>query len=339
MHFHLNRLLTWAFPLILVGAYVWSAISATAATPIHVGEITAVKGSGWGLSVGNVKYDKFDGDTLVMDEVIATGVSSAMTMQFVDKTVMTLGPDAEITIDEMVYNPDDDDKDIVSITLGKGTFYFVSGLVAKEKVTIVTPTATIGIRGTELVIKVKEDGTTSVGVAKGHAFIRSRRGGRSSEVRVGYTGLVSKLGKVSKPFPGIDLTGDDDVDRKIPGVAEWLDKDEKDEEDDEDETESSSDEKDDEDEKSSDDDDEKKTDDDAKDDDESDSDESDDSDEADDSDADESSDDDGDNDGDNDNDSDNDGDNDNDSGGDDDDGDNDSHDSGAKDRNNDDDDD
>lgn len=333
MNFQLNRLLTWAFPVILVGAYVWSAIAATAATPIRVGEITDVKGSGWGLSLGNVKYDKLGGDTLVMDEVVSTGQRSAMTMLFIDKTVMTLGPNAEITIDEMVYNPEDSDKDIVSITLGKGSFYFVSGLVAKEKVTIVTPTATIGIRGTELVINIKEDGSTSVGVAKGHAFMRSKRDGRSVEVRVGYTGRVNKRGRVSKPFQGIDLTGEDDVDREIPGVAEWLEsKDEKDEEDDL--TEFSSDEKDDEDEKSADDEDEKKSDDAAKDDDESDSDESD-SDEADDSDSDES----GDGDSDNDNDSDNDSDNDRDSGNDDDGGGNDSHDSGTNDRNSDDDDD
>jgi hypothetical protein len=226
----LRRLLPWTFPVVLVGAYVWSVLAATAATEPSVGEIQDVKGRGWGISALGEKYDKLGGDLVVMDEVVATGFNSAMTLRFIDKTTMTLGPNAEITIDQMVYNPDDGDNDAVTLRLGKGSFYFVSGLVAKNKVTILTPTATIGIRGTELVIDVDADGSTSVGVAKGHAFMRSTRDGRSVEVEVGNTARINDAGIVGDPFPGVDLTGDEDVDRKIPGVSEWLDDDEREDE-------------------------------------------------------------------------------------------------------------
>lgn len=226
----LRRLLPWTFPVVLVGSYVWSVLAATAALEPSVGEIQDVKGSGWGISALGEKYDKLGGDLVVMDEVVATGFNSAMTLQFIDNTTMTLGPNAEITIDQMVYNPEDGDNDAVTFRLGKGSFYFVSGLVAKDKVTIITPTATIGIRGTELVIDVGEDGSTSVGVAKGHAFMRSNHDGRSVEVEVGSTAQTNGSGAVSDPFPGIDLTGDEDVDRKIPGVSEWLDDEEQEDE-------------------------------------------------------------------------------------------------------------
>lgn len=223
-----NRLLPWSLPVVLIVAYIWSSIAATAATQTAVGEIADVQGRGWGISEWGRKYDKLGGDLVSMDEVVATGTNSAMTMHFIDKTTMTLGENAELTIDEMVYNPENDENDTVTIRLGKGSFYFVSGLVAKEKVTIITPTASIGIRGTELVIDVAEDGSTSVGVAKGHAFLRSKKkGGRSVEVEVGNTARINNKGKISDPFPGIDLTGEEDVDRKIPGVAEWLDEDDK----------------------------------------------------------------------------------------------------------------
>ncbi|HEY9163615.1 MAG TPA: FecR domain-containing protein [Magnetovibrio sp.] len=225
MNSHMRRLLPWMFPVVLVGACIWSVLGATAATQTSVGEIQDVQGHGWGISELGEKYDKLGGDLLVMDEVVATDVNSAMTMRFIDNTTMTLGPEAEITIDEMVYNPEDGDNDAVTFRLGKGSFYFVSGLVAKNKVTIITPTATIGIRGTELIIDVDEGGATAVGVAKGHAFIRSNNGGRAVEVEVGNTARTNKNGVVGKPFPGIDLTGDEEVDRKIPGVSEWLDED------------------------------------------------------------------------------------------------------------------
>ena len=225
MLFRLNRLIPWSFPAVLIAAYAWSAIAATAATQTPVGEVENVQGRGWGVTPWGKTYDKLGGDLVDMDEVVATGFNSAMTMRFIDNTTMTLGPRAQITIDDMVYNPDDGEHDAVVFKLGKGSFYFVSGMVAKEKVILITPTATIGIRGTELVIDVDEDGSTSVGVAKGHAFMRSNRDGRSVEVEVGNTARTDKKGKVSDPFPGIDLTGEEDVDRKIPGVAEWLDED------------------------------------------------------------------------------------------------------------------
>lgn len=218
----LRALAPWSFPVILIAGYVWSALSATAATQTTVGAIEDLQGRGWGISQWGEKYDKLGGDMVALDEVVATGMNSAMTMRFIDNTTMTLGPSAEITVDQMVYNPDNGEKDGVTLTLGKGTFYFVSGLVAKDKVTIITPTATIGIRGTELVINVERDGSTSVGVAKGHAFMRSKDGDSSVEVEVGNTARADDKGRISDPFPGIDLTGEDEVDRKIPGVVEWL---------------------------------------------------------------------------------------------------------------------
>lgn len=220
------KLIRWiygVFSAISVVALSWGGMEATASAPTTVGAVESVRGQGWGLSAWGDKYDKLSGDLISQDEIVATGLHSAMTMRFVDNTVMTLGASAEITVDQMVYDPDDGSKDGVTLTLGKGTFYFVSGLVAKEKVTIRTPTSTIGIRGTELVIKVEADGATSVGVAKGHAFMRSNRDGRSVEVEVGNTARSDKEGKVTDSFPGLDLTGEENVDRKIPGVAEWLD--------------------------------------------------------------------------------------------------------------------
>ena len=228
------HLLPFGFVALLIGGYIWSSVGATAAIPSGpVGSVQLVEGQGYGKTNWGSKYDKLVGDLVAMDEVVGTGKKSNMRLTFLDGTIMNLGEDAEITVDEMVYDPTDDSKDTVVLRLGVGAFYFVSGNVAKEKVKIITPTATIGIRGTELVIDVKEDGTTSVGVSKGHAYMTSRaRSGGKTEIEVGNTARTDADGTVSDTFPGIDLTGDEEVDRNIPGVSEWLDEDKK--EDDED---------------------------------------------------------------------------------------------------------
>ena len=204
---------------------VWSSVSAIAAIASSpIGTVERVEGQGWGKTTWGVKYDKLVGDFVVMDEVVGTGKHSNMRLTFIDETSMSLGEDAEIIIDEMVYDPDNTQNDKVILRLGVGAFYFVSGHVSKEKVQIITPTTTIGIRGTELVINVSPDGSTSVGVAKGRAYMNSRgdKGGHQ-EIEAGNTARSDAKGHISDPFPGIDLTGDRVVDRNILGASDWLD--------------------------------------------------------------------------------------------------------------------
>ena len=224
-----NKSLSWgllfSLPVVVSAGLVWSAMTAIAAIPpAPIGAVDTLKGKGWGKTVSVGRYDKTVGDLVVLNEVLGTGKHSNMKLTFIDGTVMNLGEDAEIIVDEMIYDPNDTKDNRVVLKLGVGAFYFVSGKVAKDKVTIITPTATIGIRGTELVINVSKDGSTAVGVSKGHAYIDSRsQGGGRAEIEVGNTARSNGKGIVGKSFPGIDLTGDDDVDRNIPGVSDWLD--------------------------------------------------------------------------------------------------------------------
>jgi len=214
------------FAVLLSAAYVWVSVptsSATAETPIHVATIETMHGKGWGQTGVGTKYKKVQGDQVIKDEVISTGYKSAMTMRFIDNTTMKLGHDAQIQIDDMVYDPANSEKDTVVIRLGVGAFYFVSGKVAKEKVFLITATTTIGIRGTALLIDVQADGTTTVGVAKGRAFMHSRRNNSRTEIALGSTGSSDARGNVSESHKGLDLTGDEDINRNIGGFSDWLD--------------------------------------------------------------------------------------------------------------------
>ncbi|MDH3335751.1 MAG: FecR domain-containing protein, partial [Rhodospirillaceae bacterium] len=216
---------------------VFLSVSATA-MPLgtSIGSVSESIGETFAMRAVGVVYKKNIGDFVGAGEVLATGKSSSMTVQFMDATTMTLGSEAEVTIDELIYDPDGNKNDnSLVISLAQGTYYYASGNIKKENITILTPTATIGIRGTELAIKIDGDGATSVGVVKGAAIMRARNRDRlidrSNErsndnavfIDTGSTGRIEKSGEMSAPFGGIDLTGDDGVDRKIPGVAEWID--------------------------------------------------------------------------------------------------------------------
>jgi hypothetical protein len=74
-----------------------------------------------------------------------------------DATVISLGPKTEFAIDEYAYVPAKNKLKLGS-RITKGSLNYVSGIIAKlkpEAVKVKTPTGTIGVRGTNFVVKVE----------------------------------------------------------------------------------------------------------------------------------------------------------------------------------------
>lgn len=96
---------------------------------------------------------------LFVGDVLVTGPDSAMGVVFNDDTVMSLGPDSEIAIDEFLFEPAGDRFDFAA-TMARGTAQFITGQMAKlnpESMSVRTPMSTIGIRGTRFLVKVAEE--------------------------------------------------------------------------------------------------------------------------------------------------------------------------------------
>ncbi|MDV7391826.1 FecR domain-containing protein, partial [Arthrospira platensis SPKY1] len=88
---------------------------------------------------------------------LRTGASSSLGVTFRDNTVMSFGPDTELTVDEYLYQPSQGKLKLGS-RISKGTLNYVSGAIARiqpEAVSINTPTGTIGVRGTQFLLKVE----------------------------------------------------------------------------------------------------------------------------------------------------------------------------------------
>jgi hypothetical protein len=100
-------------------------------------------------------------------ELVKTGTRGSTDLQFLDNTHLVVGPNGEVKLDEFVYDP----ATVTGggqISLKLGAFRYQSGdLKNKENVKLVTPTATMTIRGTHLVIFVGLDGATEVNVIEG----------------------------------------------------------------------------------------------------------------------------------------------------------------------------
>lgn len=101
-----------------------------------------VFGSGQQLSVGSPIHAQ---------EIIKTGETGSVSLQFLDQTNLNIGPKSELTLDRFVYDPNRSKGNVV-INTGKGVFRFVSGSQAPQNYKVNTPVATIGIRGTSFYI-------------------------------------------------------------------------------------------------------------------------------------------------------------------------------------------
>ena len=99
------------------------------------------------------------GTPLYLGSVLRTGEKGSLGVTFKDNTVMSFGPDTEVTIDDYLYAPAKGDLKLVA-SIAKGTLHYISGVIAKlkpEAVAVKTPTGIIGVRGTHFLAKVEAE--------------------------------------------------------------------------------------------------------------------------------------------------------------------------------------
>lgn len=111
---------------------------------------------------GNVKVirDKSDivpvaGTQLMRLDIIVSGPDSSGGIVFKDGTQLTVGPSSEIEISRYLFRPEEAKYDF-SLYLRKGTAIYSSGKLGKlapESVSLNTPRATVGVRGTRFIVK------------------------------------------------------------------------------------------------------------------------------------------------------------------------------------------
>src|SRR5215467_8127066 len=81
------------------------------------------------------------------NEVVTTKSDDRAHLVFLDGSSLTVGPNARLTIDKFVYDPNTKTGDL-SITATQGVFRLVGGKISKTNpIVINTPSGTIGIRG------------------------------------------------------------------------------------------------------------------------------------------------------------------------------------------------
>jgi hypothetical protein len=84
---------------------------------------------------------------VAIGEEVHTGARSQLQMLLLDKSIFTVGANAQLTVDHFVYDPNRGTRSM-GATVARGAFRFMSGKRTSGSSTIKTPVATIGVRGT-----------------------------------------------------------------------------------------------------------------------------------------------------------------------------------------------
>lgn len=108
---------------------------------------------------------------------LTTSPTGALEVTFADGSKLSMGANSTVVVDAYVYStPGGPGEQSVRYT--KGAFRFISGTIPKDKVSIETPTVSVGIRGTVVRTFVEDDGTTTVGVDDGVITVTSKQTGQ-----------------------------------------------------------------------------------------------------------------------------------------------------------------
>jgi VCBS repeat-containing protein len=149
----------------LTGHVQYAQAAGTAAAPKVVGHVVKMTGSA-SIVRNGVTIDVNNGDNVYQSDVVQTGSGSTLGLVMIDGTTFNLTANARLMMNDLTYDATSTSNTSL-YTLVQGAATFVAGQVAKTgDMKVSTPVATMGIRGTAVVLDINAvDGTVSVSVA------------------------------------------------------------------------------------------------------------------------------------------------------------------------------
>lgn len=206
---HHLRLLLAAISIGLAGALPTQAAGAAEA---GVGEVTMLTGRGYATDTHGNTRELSHGATVQTGEVLSTGPGSYLNVRFSDGGLLLLRPDSRLAVDAHAHGGPTAASHS-SLRLLKGGLRAVTGAIGREQpenVRVITPVATIGIRGTDFMADIvpdvlrnrigdliqllrnlrlppgtRLDDAVIFGVYSGAIEISSHRGGHATTLRAG----------------------------------------------------------------------------------------------------------------------------------------------------------
>jgi len=163
----------------LIGIAVLLAVPCGEATAQEaIGTVSRIQGEASGI-LGGTTLPLSPNGSVFLDEILSTGEAARLEVTLTDSTRLTLGEKAKLTLGTYVFNPAAGRRTIRFALIG--ALRFVSGKLSKlvaSRVSLTTPVANIGIRGTDFFAGPIDDQALGVFLIEGAVSISNAAGQR-----------------------------------------------------------------------------------------------------------------------------------------------------------------
>ena len=135
----------------ILGAFCLSAPWGAAWAQAAAGRFLAVTGEVTVIATDGARRAAAQGSEIRSGETVLTGASSLAQMRMADSSLLSVRADSQFKLDQFSYAGKDDSNAAFVVSVLQGGFRTITGLVAqlnRRNYRIVTPSATIGVRGT-----------------------------------------------------------------------------------------------------------------------------------------------------------------------------------------------
>ncbi len=164
---------------------------------VPVGEVVYITGNAF-KEKGTEKLPLEQGSPIFQNNVIVTGQKSHIEIHLIDDTILVLGENSRVAINDYIFDPDGKEKSKL-LLIGSGSFRVISGQIARrspENFIIKSPLTTINIRGTDVAV--------ISGPASDQIYVLAIGTGHTVSVadKTGTTRTLDRPGTAVGAFPG-----------------------------------------------------------------------------------------------------------------------------------------
>lgn len=165
----------------------------------RVGNVGAVNQ----LASGHLPGGRIDnlmlGANIENNERIQTGADGTVQVIFLDTSTLTIGRNSNVVVDKFVY-ANSNDNSTQSLSLARGVLRFIGGGISHSRgAEIKVPTASIGIRGGSVIVRLDGAGKALIILQYGILDISSEHDKKTIS-RPGLAVVVEADGSISEPF-------------------------------------------------------------------------------------------------------------------------------------------
>ncbi|WP_374655411.1 FecR domain-containing protein [Dongia sp.] len=158
-----------------------------------VGLVQRVQNAVYGTEPQGARTPKQKRDGIAFEELIETTQDSAIEIGFVDGSSLTIGAEATVRIDRFAFDENATAGE-AALTLSRGAFRWITGLMPPQGIDLETPTAVISIRGTNVKLGVRANGDTLLGLEEGAVNVRAKGNGDTASLTSGQSARITPRG-------------------------------------------------------------------------------------------------------------------------------------------------